>query len=202
MKTTRYRKIIREVIERRIRHGEPLTVPSIRDEAGGGSYTTILDEVHLATQRLTADELPGAGDLTAYERVKILSARIRELGDQNDSLKASLIERDRTIESLRAVIDAASGPKGVLLDRVMRLEETIRVRDARSIEELERLVGRAAEIVERMPREGIKRVVESDPLLEGRYQVLVADHAKLISRYQRLAGAYFEETGKDPDDVR
>ena len=201
VKATRYRGIIRSVIERRIRHGQPLTVPAIRDEAGGGSYTTILDEVHLATARLTATDLPGSADLTAFERIKRLTARIRELGDENDGLKASLVERERTIESLRNVIDAASGPKGVLLDRVMHLEETIRARDERSIEQLGRLVGHAAELVDRMPREGIKRIVEPDPLLERRYQRLVDDHAKLVSRYQRLASAYFDETGKDPDDV-
>jgi len=181
--------------------GEPVTVAAVRADAGGGSNTTILDEIRLAAARITAAALPEGAALPALDRIKALTSRNRSLLDENEVLKANLQARDQTIESLRNVIDSASSPKGVLLDRVMRLEEVMRARDEKAHAETKRLIDHAAAIVDRMPREGIKRVVETDPLLERRYQALLNDHARLIARYQRLASAYFDETGKDAEDL-
>ncbi len=200
-KKTRYRTIIRQIIARRIRSGQDLVVRDIRAEAGGGSNNTILDEIRTALNSMSPEQLPGFQERSLVDRLKATSQQLRFFEQQNDALEARVAEQARTIEGLRAVIDSASGPKGILLDRLMYLEEHIRARDERSLEETRRLVDAAQQLVKQIPSEGIQRVVEKDVLLEGRHQALLREHTALLGRHERLRSAYFQETGNDPDDA-
>ena len=200
-KKTRFRTAIREIIARRIRAGEGLVVRDIRAEAGGGSNNTILDEIRTALNSISAEQLPGLQELSLVDRLKTMSQQLRSLEQQKEALETRLAEQSRTIEGLRAVIDSASGPKGILLDRLMHLEEHIRVRDEKSLEETRKLIQAAQHLVKQIPTEGVQRVVEKDLVLEGRHQVLIREHASLLARHERLRSAYFQETGNDPDDA-
>lgn len=197
----RFRPIIRAVIRRRIAAGVDLSVREIRKEAGGGSNNTILDEIRLAMSTLTADALPEARERSTVEQVKHLYSKLIATERTNEILRTKISTLERTIEGLQTVIESASGPKGILLDRLMHLEERIKERDERSLEELRGLVQGAKGLIQQIPTEGIQRVVEKDPLLEGRHQVLLREHAALIKRHDALRSAYFQETGNDPDDL-
>ena len=197
----RYRPIIRAIIRRRIAAGADLTVREIRKEAGGGSNTTILDEIRLAMSTLTADGLPEWQERSAAERVKHLYSKLVTAERINEILHVKISNLERTIDGLQAIIESASGPKGILLDRLMHLEERIKQRDEQSLEEIRGLVQGAKGLIQKLPTEGIQRVVEKDPLLEGRHQVLLREHAALLKRHDALRSAYFQETGNDPDDL-
>lgn len=198
----RFRPIIRTIIRRRIAAGVDLSVREIRKEAGGGSNNTILDEIRLAMSTLTGDALPESQERSTVERIKHLYSKLVAAERINETLHAKIFHLERTVDGLQAIIESASGPKGILLDRLMNLEEHIKQRDERSLEELRSLVQGAKGLIQQLPTEGIRRVVEKDPLVEGRHQVLLREHAELLKRHDALRSAYFQETGKDPDDLR
>lgn len=197
----RFRPIIRSVIRRRIAAGADLSVREIRKEAGGGSNNTILDEIRLAMSTLTADTLPEAQERSTVERIKLLYSKLIATERTNEILRTKISTLEKTIDGLQAIIESASGPKGILLDRLMDLEERIKERDERSLEQLRGLVQGAKGLIEKLPTESIQRVVEKDPLLEARHQVLLREHSALLRRHDALRSAYFQETGKDPDDL-
>lgn len=104
-----YRNAIRDAIRRRLALGEPLHVRKIIDEAGGGSASTVQEEIaNLAgKEKLRASTLVGAGTGTVHDRVRALEnalddalEREKVLTAEVQVLRNSLSKRDEDVAKL------------------------------------------------------------------------------------------------------
>lgn len=93
-----YREAIREVIRSRLARGEALHIRKILGEAGGGSITTVQEELGkmIGAEKVRASTLIGAGASTIKARVVALEAAI-DAG----------LERERTLQVEVKVLNAA-----------------------------------------------------------------------------------------------
>lgn len=104
-----YRPAIHEVIRQRIARGAPLHIREIIEEAGGGSISTVRDELAklVGQDQARASALVGAGARSAHERVPALERAIDDalereklLLAENQVLKATLEQRNADVEKL------------------------------------------------------------------------------------------------------
>jgi hypothetical protein len=101
-----FRKPIREAIQARIVLGKPLTVRAILEEAGGGSSTTVLEELQKIPTQTLATRI-GHSAQTLPQRVLMLEealeasvTREKDVTAENRALASSLEEARRSTEVL------------------------------------------------------------------------------------------------------
>lgn len=87
-----FRSAIREVIRVRLAKGDTLTVRSILKDAGGGSITTVQEEIAAlgVKEKVRASALIGAGAKTVQARVEALEAAIDDALERERSLAAEV----------------------------------------------------------------------------------------------------------------
>ncbi len=101
-----YRERIRQVIADRIVLGKPLTTRAILADAGGGSTSTVVEELAKA-ERPAPATLVGRGATSLPQRIVALEdalnasvAREQVLGAENQVLKSSLVDARTTVDKL------------------------------------------------------------------------------------------------------
>lgn len=180
-----FRQAIVSAIHRRIALSEPLTIRAILSEAGGGSTTTVRDEL----KKISIDEgkrfLDGDVIRSFAEREAALRGRLQDLDGEAETLR-------RSNEALKAALSKASEPSVVLERQVSDIGRDVRG----AVQEVLREVTRIRKSRER----STETVNTVDPLAEARLQRILADHAALVEKHRKLKTLYFEATGETFDD--
>ena len=195
----RFRNTIRAVIRRRMAAGESLGYRDIRREAGGGSLTTIEQELQKAGAEMLTQDRVAQGRQGKENRVLQLEielntahARCRQLEERNERLERSLA--------------TALDPQGLMFQRLMALEESVRVSLQETLRRSDRIIRQGESLARHLDgklveaKEG-RGASKPDPLLEARYRRASNDLAELTVAHERLKRLYFERTGVDPDDA-
>jgi hypothetical protein len=98
-----FRDPIREVIRRRLARGEPLHIQKILTEVGGGSITTVRQELAemIGAEKVRASTLIGAGASTIKARVQALEAAIDAAMERERLLQAEVVVLKDALQSSR-----------------------------------------------------------------------------------------------------
>lgn len=179
-----YRQAIASAIKRRIAHHESLAIRAIIAEAGGGSTDTVREELERAAVHAGARMLRGDQVRIPAEREAALREQLRHVTSERDTLR-------KANEVLEQALRSASQPSQVIERQVSDIERRVQ-------EAIEKVLHEASRL-RRVRERGTETVVVPDATLEARYNQLVQDHARLIEKFNRLNGRYFEATGEHFD---
>lgn len=173
------RAVIAEVIARRVKSGEALTVRQILKESGGGSSTTVLEELAKLdpAEHRIQHVLTGSATSSSAEQIRVLKEALaaalqREEGYRAEAaaLKALVLEMTTTYQFMVSQHD------DTYREMVMSLD-TFR-QAAKMVPQLVELSKRPA------PEPKVK--VETDILLQARYNARVAENGQLHQRIREL----------------
>lgn len=172
------RASIRLAIRRRIKFHESLSVRAILAEAGGGSTTTVREELALVTGNTVA--LSQVGHFGHQSQVEELAALKSALAD---ALKreASLVAENN---SLRRLISEQGASQTYLLGRLDDSYRQLLV----SVDNYREKAKVAQIAADQPPKTVIKEILVEDTVLKAQYQARVQENALLSKTINELRG--------------
>ncbi len=184
-----FRECIREIIQRRIAEGRPLHVRKIIDDAGGGSASTVKEEIAEAIKAgaIRAIALTGKSANSPSRRIAALQATInesleRELGlvAENTALKESLQIARTDLEKL---LVAHQDSQRMLLQGVDDLRQMVKAGQGTL----------PAGIVEAERQKHVAPSQSNDAILwKAKHDRLLQRFVELESKYRSLNGRLHE----------
>lgn len=163
---------------------ESLAIRAIIAEAGGGSTDTVREELERAARLEAAPMVSGNKHLQPPEREAALRAQLNLVTSERDALRKGNMALEH---ALRRASQSQSSLQ-VIEHQVSEIERRVQGAIKQILREAARL--------RRVRARSMEAVVVPDATLEARYNKLILDHARLIAKFTRLNGLYFEATGE------
>ena len=187
-----YRDAIREVILARLERGEPLHIRKVLQEAGGGSVTTVQEEITALTGSAEKRKvlLIGRGASTVQARVAALEAAIDEG-----------LSREGRLQAQVAVIQEELVRSRDTVDRLLLRHDDVHRQLLQAVDDLRQMARAApaapAAVVEPPPRSVPAPVAEPVAILRQRCNQL-AEQVFRLEETNRALLSRLHENGIDP----